>query len=377
MPKLQIAWSQATEVPSNPIQGYEISYKLTSGTTWTSLPFVATTATSYLYDWVGAEFNKMYNFRIRTKYLNNALFSSYKIITTNTVAIGSTPLAPTSVINTSITPVSLSFDYSGAYDEYGIKGYILSISVAGSGVWTDYSVTNTNTYFSYTFTGLAVDTNYNISVRTVNVFDMQSTNNFNTAKTATGKATGFTSSNIVSRTETNINVKFSGADFIYAIQGYYISYKASSSGTWIDLPFIAGTSTEVTRNFTGLTSATAYDFKATLLNEYGVLYDYYTVSYSTVTPAPAPIVYRLKRSDNGVVETIEPCLDTAVPTINIYAHKQLANLTNGDRLYTNTGATSPFRGGNAWRKFSVNTGAAPFRVFKVDGSGYIIDKENC
>ena len=67
MPKLQIAWSQATEVPSNPIQGYEISYKLTSGSTWTSLPFVATTATSYLYDWVGAEFNKMYNFRIRTK----------------------------------------------------------------------------------------------------------------------------------------------------------------------------------------------------------------------------------------------------------------------------------------------------------------------
>jgi len=68
-----------------------------------------------------------------------------------------------------------------------------------------------------------------------------------------------------------------------AITDYIVEYKASSSSTW--LTFADGTSTATTATVTGLTNATAYDFRVSAVNAIGTGPVSNVASY---TPAAAP-----------------------------------------------------------------------------------------
>lgn len=212
MANIQLNWSGATA--SNGIQGYEISYKESTGSTYTNLPFITSSATTGSYTWTSAALFKDYNFRIRTKD-NENLFSSYKTFNLSTSVTSPNTVDSYILIYNNESEIGLEF--SGATDDYGIKGHEVSYKRTIDSIYTTLPfITTSNGYFSIVIDSLVQSTDYDIRVRTQNIYDIWSSTYFNITEET---LSGLTSS--VSRSITSAN---SGSACALTITSNYLYY---------------------------------------------------------------------------------------------------------------------------------------------------------
>ena len=174
MASIKLNWSGATA--SLGIKGYEISHKESTDSLWTTFPFITSSTSSGTYTWTGAEYNKNYNFRIRTKD-NTDLLSNYKFVNISTIMEDNLP--PTTVssyVVNDVQPESFNITFSGASDDYEIKGHEVSYKKTADSTYTTnpFIITSSGS-FTTSLTGLSPITEYNIRVRTKDIFDVWST----------------------------------------------------------------------------------------------------------------------------------------------------------------------------------------------------------
>lgn len=177
MANIKLDWSGATA--SLGIKGYEVSYKESTDSLWTTFPFITSSTSSGTYTWTGATYNKNYNFRIRTKE-NTDLLSNYRFVNISTIMEDNLPpINVSSYVVNSIEPESFNITFSGASDDYEIKGYEVSYKkTADSTYTTNPFITTSSGSFTTSLTGLSPITEYNIRVRTKDIFDVWSTTYF-------------------------------------------------------------------------------------------------------------------------------------------------------------------------------------------------------
>ncbi len=177
MANIQLNWSGARA--SNGIQGYELSYKESSGSTYTNLPFITTSATTGSYTWTSAEFSKDYNIRIRTKD-NLNLYSTYKNVNITTIyPDNQPPNTVNSYILDDVTSDSFEITFYGATDDYGIKGHEVSYKLDSDSIYTTLPfITTSGGSFTTYITGLSPTSEYNIRVRTRDILNVWSNSYF-------------------------------------------------------------------------------------------------------------------------------------------------------------------------------------------------------
>ena len=177
MPNIKLNWSgtQATRG----VKQYEIGYKISTGLTYSILTNVTTTDTFGEYTWTGASYDMIYDFRIRTKDVED-YYSIYKYLTISTEVTGNQP--PETVDSYIVNQISYDFmdlSFSGASDDYGIKGHEISYKKTTDSTYTTLPfISTTSGSFSKVIYFLTPNTGYDIRVRTQDVFDVWSTTYF-------------------------------------------------------------------------------------------------------------------------------------------------------------------------------------------------------
>lgn len=182
MPNIKLNWSgtQATRG----VKQYEIGYKISTGLTYSILTNVTTTDTFGEYTWTGASYDMIYDFRIRTKDVEDN-YSIYKYLTISTEVTGNQP--PETVDSYVVNEISSDFidlTFSGATDDYGIKGHEISYKKSTDSTYTILPfITTSGGTFSKVIYGLIPNTDYDIRVRTQDVLDVWSLTYFNISET--------------------------------------------------------------------------------------------------------------------------------------------------------------------------------------------------
>lgn len=146
--------------------------------------------------------------------------------------------------------------------------YVVEYKASASGTWllfTDgVSVTP-----SATVTGLTSDTSYDFRVSATNATGTGTASATATATTASSVTVPGAVQSLATGTPTSgiVPLTWSAPITGSAPTDYTVEYKATASGTW--LPFTDGVSSATGASVTGLTPATAYDFRVTALNSAG------------------------------------------------------------------------------------------------------------
>lgn len=182
MASIKLNWSGARA--TNGIKGYEISYKISTGLTYSILTNIVTTDTFGEYIWTGVSYDNLYDIRIRTKD-NEDDFSIYKNLSISTVITDNLP--PETVDSYVVNEISSDFidlTFSGATDDYGIKGHEISYKKSTDSTYTILPfITTSGGTFSKVIYGLIPNTDYDIRVRTQDVLDVWSLTYFNISET--------------------------------------------------------------------------------------------------------------------------------------------------------------------------------------------------
>ena len=390
MPKLEVKWSDATETSDNVLYpniiGYEVSYKEDISTTWIVQPFITSSATFDQYDWVGGSFGKIYDFRIRTKYIDNT-YTGYRYTTVSTTPdVIPTPGPVLSSSKIEDSSDTLYIEFSGQSDLYGIKGYEVAIKPFGGPTWTITYVASTAVPFYRLFTGLTIATQYSISIRVLNEFDVYSSYYFVDYYTLVPIPKPFKSHSITdesfyvngsSEEKSSVNIRFEGARDETGITGYEVSINDGTG--WDILPFITGTAVDYNHSFTELTPTVVslppnpYDFRIRAKNSYGSFSSYYTISAYLGNSG----TFTYKRSSSGVPSTPIPnaCITTSTPSVLIYSDKFLKDLTAFDILYEDAAKTIAFDGLDKFYK--VGSPSVGYRTFNISLGGEIYEQQNC
>lgn len=164
MADIKVIWAGAQD--NNEIQGYEISYKTETDTTFKIEPFITTNNSSGEYIIPEAVFGEIYTVRIRTKDMSGN-FSQYR--TTQVLFIDENPpTAPEIKLET--TPNSIIVNWFGAFDATNIKGYEIEYKLLVEPTYTtEPFIATQETYGSYTITDLINLDSYEVRIRVQNV----------------------------------------------------------------------------------------------------------------------------------------------------------------------------------------------------------------
>lgn len=176
-----------------------------------------------------------------------AILAKYNAGSCLTACTGSSCNAPTGMSTGSITQTSAVLSWLAAA---GATSYNIQYRVVGAGGWT--STTSTTT--SKSITGLTASTNYEWQVQTVcssGPSSFTSSTTFTTSGTTCGIPAGLGSSSITSTSATCSWGAVAGA------VSYTMQWKLATSGVWNTITGITTTS----RNLTGLTACSAYQFQ--------------------------------------------------------------------------------------------------------------------
>ena len=369
MPFIKLDWTGASQ-NTYPIAGYEITYKLSTDSTYSLLTNVNSTATSGTYTWIGAVWSKIYNFRIRTKDTSGA-YSSYKDLTVNTVPAVNLPPTPFNSSSPTTSSTQIEFFFSGATDDYGIAGHEISYKKSTDSTYTTlpFFITS-NGYLGYTLTGLDTNTEYNVRARTQDIFGVWSSTYYQLL-TSTNPAFQYHRSND-SQTDFDLDVCAVNQPSVHCYLDKII--EAISVGDTVY------TNNNLTSVFDGdghwwrIGSLVTPNPKSYKINDLGAIEGInecpnyvQTFNYSStgLTPPTLP--------DN---ETSDGCVALTLSNSHtLYSNKALNTLENGDRLYSNFALTTGFNGGE--KIWLIGTNSIGTVSAKITTGGYIIEIYTC
>lgn len=177
MTSIKLQWSNTTS--QDPIVGYEIDYKLTSDILYIPLTYYMASDTFGEYIWNGASYNTSYDFRIRTKDVNND-YSTYRYVSISTDIIDNLPPETVDSYQVNFPTIdTLDLEFFNASDDFGIKGHEVSYKKTTDSIYTilPFILTPSGS-FMVSIVDLEADTDYNIRVRTQDIYDVWSTTYF-------------------------------------------------------------------------------------------------------------------------------------------------------------------------------------------------------
>lgn len=245
------------------VAAYAVQYRTVGSSTWVSGG--STSATTINLTNLSAGTN--YEWQVKS---DCSVYSpSATFITTG----GATCSAPTGLTTSSILSSGATLSWSTVT---GAVSYTVQYKTSSATTWITANATTSTTFI---LSGLTASTTYNWRVK-ADCSVYSSTVNFTTASSGCTIPTGLNTTNLTRNSATLNWSASSGAT------NYTIRYKRVSSNKWTQVGPVTGTSI----NITGLTGATAYEWrvKSNCSN--------YTVSSLFTTPAAMP-VFTEKQSD--------------------------------------------------------------------------------
>lgn len=216
---------------------YTIEYKEASSSAWTGTS--STSNTNFTITGLTGATN--YDWQVRTNCSSGASAYTQSTFTTNTPCPAATSL---NASNIKLNSATLNWTAaSGAID------YIIEYKLSSSSTWLNAGTTsNTSLVIGSLISGTSYD--WQIKTNCSSGSSGFSQSSFSTAPPCTS-ASGLNSSNITTNSATiSWNTVSNGLD-------YSVEYKESSSSTWGN----ASTSSNTSRNITGLNSSTSYDWR--------------------------------------------------------------------------------------------------------------------
>lgn len=326
---IKLDWSGATSTIG--IEGYEIQYKLTGDTTYSPLTFVTTTNTYGSHNWDSAIVLNSYNFRIRTKQIDEQ-FSNFL---TTTVTVTNAP--PTTMTNGYFDFLvdSASLFYVGATDDLEIKGHEISYKVQSASTWTIQPfITTDEDFLFYNLTGLTQNTNYDIRIRTQDILDLWSVNYFQTSG-ATAQPYQYLRSDD-SQTTSDMNKCLVNFPTVNCWTRKPVSILNTGDTVY--------TNSNTTSVFNGGSNYwrignTAEGFKSYRINTSGVILQVVSCTDYRIT---------LLRSENSLdvfnYTLDDACSELSLDLINVYIKTPITYMQIGDVVYENSSMTIPFNG---------------------------------
>lgn len=221
---------------------YNVQYKTSSTSTWTSAGSTATTSLNLS----GLLANTAYNWQVKT---DCSAFSTTANFTTSNGGGGNgTCNPPGSLTSNNLTNSSATLSWASVA---GASNYTVQYKANANSTWLTAGNTAS---LNYSLSGLSAATLYNWRVK-ANCSNYSGIVNFNTLSNGTGGGCntpmGLSSSNV---TNTSASLTWS------AVQGassYSIQYKTSASTSWLN----AGTVVATNLTITGLTASTTYNWQ--------------------------------------------------------------------------------------------------------------------
>ncbi|WP_245756673.1 T9SS type A sorting domain-containing protein [Flexibacter flexilis] len=254
----------------------QISYKLTSSSTWGTAVTLAKGATSYRLSTLAV--NTSYDWRIRTVCSNGDVQAFVTASSFLTTSVGACQSA-TGLFVSDTTSNGATLNWS--LDTTGLKNMQISYKTSAGTTWGT-AVTLAKGATSYRLSTLAVNTSYDWRIRTVcSNGDVQAfvTASFTTTNVnACNYPTSLTATSI---TSTGATLGWS-IDTV-GLKSMQLYYKLSSSATWSSA--IAITKATTSYRLTGLTATTSYDWRIRTICSNNDVQNFVTSSFSTTNAA--------------------------------------------------------------------------------------------
>jgi len=353
-------WTAPADNGGTVITDYTIQYSSNSGSSWTTFPHSASTATT-----------------ATVTGLTNGTGYLFKVAAVNGVGTGSWSSSPSTVSPRTIPGVPTSV--SGTAGNGNVLLSWAAPANNGGSVITDYAVRYSSndgsswTTFQHstlkattaTVTGLTNGTSYRFQVAAVNAAGTGSWSSSSAA--ATPRTIPRAPSNIISvvgNGQVSLSWTAPSTNSGSAITDYTIQYSNDGGSSWTTFPHSASTATTAT--VTGLTNGTSYRFRTAAVNGAGT--GSWSGSSPSVTPRTVPAV---PTSVTGTAGNGRISLNWTAPS------------NNGGGAITNYTIRYSSNGGSSWTTFPRSASKATsatvtgltngtsylFQVAAINGAG--------
>ena len=281
-----VTW--AAPATSEPVTGYELSWRSSSDTNWTVEPPIARTQTSYTI--TGLHPQTSYEVRVRARFATTASAWSTSI-TVSTAALPAPTLSePTASSN------SIAVTWTAPTASEAVTGYELNWRSNTDADWTaEPAIAGTQT--SYTITGVQPQNSYEVRVRARFATTAGAWSESITVSTAALPAPTLSEPTTGSN---SIAVTWTAPTVSEAITGYELNWRSNTDADWTVEPAIAGTQTSYT--ITGLHPQTSYEVRVRPL--FATTAGAWSTSITVSTAAlPAPTLSEPTAGSNSITVT--------------------------------------------------------------------------
>ncbi len=326
--QVSLGWIAPSSNGGSAITNYTIQYSSDGGTSWSTFPRSASTATAAMV--TGLTNGTSYVFQVAA--VNMAGTGGWSNNSSN-VTPRTVPAVPTSAIGTAGNgQVSLSWTAPSSNGGSAMTDYTIQYSSDGGIGWSTFSH-SASTATTATVTGLTNGTRYLFRVAAVNVAGTGgwSSNSSNvTPRTVPAVPTSVNGAGDNGQVLLNWTAPADNGGTV--ITDYTIQYSGNGGSNWTTFPHSASTTTTAT--VTGLTNGTAYLFQVAAVN--GVGAGNWSSNPSTVSPRTVPAV---PISVTGTAGNGNVLLNWAAPA------------NNGGSVITDYAVQYSSNGGSSWTTF--------------------------
>lgn len=337
MASIKVKWAGAQD--DTQIKGYELSWRLSGDTIWNVESFIETNETFGEFILDSPVEGNVYEFRVRVQDISDNWSLTYTYGIASYINFGNPPLAPSSV-TLEARANSIVINWSGGYDGINVKGYEVSWKEISASTYNVEAIIETKFgYGTYELTGLTVQNEYDIQLRTINVYDEYSAYSDKQSIATIPPYTYLISSDFrlvsdeykcdiaypdVEVYSTVLKDSFLVGDKIYSDALLTSVFKGS--GNWYRL------------------GNPGYTFNTYQINDYGEIIEYL---------ACAPYEFQYDASSFGLDYTVytveDACTELSYSGNTVFTNKHITALGFGDYLYLRPDYTTPLYGqGNIW-----------------------------
>jgi hypothetical protein len=259
-----VSWSAPATLNGGVLSGYQVQYKVSTGSTWTTAATVADTATAYQI--TNLTNGTAYDIRVIASTgagLGTAGLLSGTVIPSTTASNTFAPaLTGTVAVGRTLTSSTGTWNTGGETPTYS---YQWQISPTGLGTWSDISAATGSTY---TLTAGDLGKFIRSVVTATNGSGAVTATSASTVAADSGLA-GAASNLIAGADNQQLTLNWTAPATLNGgvISDYIVQYRVSGTTTWTTFTRAVNTATSAT--ITGLTNATAYDWRVAAVTAAG------------------------------------------------------------------------------------------------------------
>lgn len=368
MANIRLQWTGSFD--SQGIEGYELGWKHSTSSSYTTVPFISSSSTSGSYIFLSSSFGNTYDFRIRTK--NTRGKFAYNYVYTSVLNNSNVPpTAPTILVPTPSVPGvrDLFMAWAGATDDVGIYGYNWRVYQTAGNILiaSGTHVTSSANALTQSYGILNVSTTYYAQVQTIDV-------NFATSSFISASFTSNPAFELYRSVDSQTDFEdvcatefptfpvytefdhynLNTGHYVYTTNNFSIAFNGGSN--WWRIGVTDGT--EIPKSYkiesdgliTGISDCPTFVFTFARSNFS------YDPLFSTLTDA---------------------CNDFGLDFEDIYSPIPIDNLNIGSHLFTDNTLSTPWNGGGNYWKLGASFSASSAIAIQVSSTGEILDGISC